>query len=244
VRLRQVLLNLGGNAIKFTRRGEVVIRAGEGPPGTSLVRFSVSDTGIGIPEAARALAWAVGPKEAAPIFDALAASEEELLARIALTSEYHLGPQQRRAIVEALRKELFPYFHFEEMAKRSLGVHWKDRTPREREEFTRLFRDLLENAYVGKIEGYKGEKILYRKESVDLPYAEVNTVIVTLQGDEIPVDYRVLKDGARWRIYDIVIEGVSLVNNYRSQFAGILQKSSYPELVRRLKSTIQQQEKG
>jgi len=152
--------------------------------------------------------------------------------------------EKREERREALRKELFPYFHFEEMAKRSLGVHWKDRTPREREEFTRLFRDLLENAYVGKIEGYKGEKILYRKESVDLPYAEVNTVIVTLQGDEIPVDYRVLKDGARWRIYDIVIEGVSLVNNYRSQFAGILQKSSYPELVRRLKSTIQQQEKG
>jgi phospholipid transport system substrate-binding protein len=127
---------------------------------------------------------------------------------------------------------------------RLVAVEWKDRIPQEREEFTRLFRNLLENAYAGKIEGYKGEKILYRKESVDLPYAEVHTVIVMLQGDEIPVDYRVLKDGARWRIYDIVIEGVSLVNNYRSQFAGILQKSSYPELVRRLKSTIQQQEKG
>ena len=152
--------------------------------------------------------------------------------------------EKREERREALRKELFPSFYFEEMAKRSLGVHWKDRTPPEREEFTRLFRDLLENAYAVKIEGYKGEKILYRKESVDLPYAEVNTVIVTLQGDEITVDYRVLKDGARWRIYDIVIEGVSLVNNYRSQFAGILQKSSYPELVRRLKSTIQQQEKG
>ena len=152
--------------------------------------------------------------------------------------------EKREERREALRKELFPSFYFEEMAKRSLGVHWKDRTPQEREEFTRLFRDLLENAYAVKIEGYKGEKILYRKESVDLPYAEVNTVIVTLQGDEIPVDYRVLKDGARWRIYDIVIEGVSLVNNYRSQFAGILQKSSFPELVRRLKSTIQQQEKG
>ena len=152
--------------------------------------------------------------------------------------------EKREERREALRKELFPSFYFEEMAKRSLGVHWKDRTPREREEFTRLFRDLLENAYAVKIEGYKGEKILYRKESVDLPYAEVNTVIVTLQGDEITVDYRVLKDVARWRIYDIVIEGVSLVNNYRSQFAGILQKSSYPELVRRLKSTIQQQEKG
>jgi len=152
--------------------------------------------------------------------------------------------EKREERREALRKELFPSFFFEEMAKRSLGVHWKDRTPQEREEFTRLFRNLLENAYAGKIEGYKGEKILYRKESVDLPYAEVNTVIVMLQGDEIPVDYRVLKDGARWRIYDIVIEGVSLVNNYRSQFAGILQKSSYPDLVRRLKSTIQQQEKG
>lgn len=152
--------------------------------------------------------------------------------------------EKREERREALRKEMFPSFYFEEMAKRSLGVHWKDRTPREREEFTRLFRDLLENAYAVKIEGYKGEKILYRKESVDLPYAEVNTVIVTLQGDEITVDYRVLKDVARWRIYDIVIEGVSLVNNYRSQFAGILQKSSYPELVRRLKSTIQQQEKG
>jgi phospholipid transport system substrate-binding protein len=152
--------------------------------------------------------------------------------------------EKREERREALRKELFPSFYFEEMAKRSLGVHWKDRTPPEREEFTRLFRDLLENAYAVKIEGYKGEKILYRKESVDLPYAEVNTVIVTLQGDEITVDYRVLKDVARWRIYDIVIEGVSLVNNYRSQFAGILQKSSYPELVRRLKSTIQQQEKG
>lgn len=152
--------------------------------------------------------------------------------------------EKREERREVLRKELFPSFFFEEMAKRSLGVHWKDRTPQEREEFTRLFRNLLENAYAGKIEGYKGEKILYRKESVDLPYAEVNTVIVMLQGDEIAVDYRVLKDGARWRIYDIVIEGVSLVNNYRSQFAGILQKSSYPELVRRLKSTIQQQEKG
>jgi len=152
--------------------------------------------------------------------------------------------EKREERREALRKELFPFFNFGEMAKRSLGVHWKDRTPEEREEFIRLFRNLLENAYAGKIEGYKGEKILYRKESVDLPYAEVNTVIVTLQGDEIPVDYRVLKDGARWRIYDIVIEGVSLVNNYRSQFAGILQKSSYTELVRRLKSTIQQQEKG
>ena len=164
---------------------------------------------------------------------------------IAILQRPDLKAKEKREVRrEALRKEMFPSFYFEEMAKRSLGVHWKDRTPREREEFTGLFRDLLENAYAVKIEGYNGERILYRKESVDPPYAEVNTVIVTMQGDEVTVDYRVLKDGARWRIYDIVIEGVSLVNNYRSQFAGILQKSSYPELVKRLKSTIRQQEKG
>ncbi len=83
----------------------------------------------------------------------------------------------------------------------------------------------------GKIESYQGEKILYRKETVDPPYAVVRTVIVTTKGQEIPVNYRLLQDGNRWRIYDVVIEGISLVNNYRSQFASILQKSSFPELM-------------
>ena len=126
---------------------------------------------------------------------------------------------ERRSL---LRKELFPYFHFDEMARRSLGVHWKRRSPQERQEFVKLFTDLLENAYAGKIEGYKGEKIRFGKETLDLPYAEVKTVIVTPQGQEFSMDYRLLSDGSRWRVYDIVIEGVSLVNNYRSQFAGIL----------------------
>ncbi|MCL5884090.1 MAG: ABC transporter substrate-binding protein [Deltaproteobacteria bacterium] len=145
---------------------------------------------------------------------------------------------QRRGL---LRKELFPYFNFEEMARRSLGVHWKNRTPGERQEFVRLFTDLLENAYAGKIEGYKGEKIRFGKETLDLPYAEVKTRIVTPQGEEFSVDYRLLADGPRWRVYDIVIEGVSLVNNYRSQFAGILQKSSFEEMTKRLKETVRKQ---
>ncbi len=145
---------------------------------------------------------------------------------------------QRRGL---LRKELFPYFHFDEMARRSLGVHWKNRTPQERQEFAKLFTDLLENAYAGKIEGYKGEKIRFGKETPDLPYAEVKTVIVTPQGQEFSVDYRLLADGSRWRVYDIVIEGVSLVNNYRSQFAGILQKSSFEEMTKQLKETVRKQ---
>ncbi len=145
---------------------------------------------------------------------------------------------QRRSL---LRKEIFPYFHFEEMSRRSLGVNWKNRTPQERRDFVKMFTDLLENAYAGKIEGYKGEKIRFGKETLDLPYAEVKTMIVTPQGQEFSVNYRLLADGSRWRVYDIVIEGVSLVNNYRSQFAGILQKSSFEEMTRQLKETVRKQ---
>jgi phospholipid transport system substrate-binding protein len=145
---------------------------------------------------------------------------------------------QRRGL---LRKELFPYFNFEEMSRRSLGVIWKNRTPRERQEFVILFTDLLENTYAGKIEGYRGEKILFGKETLDLPYAEVKTKIVTPQGQEFSVDYRLLADGSRWRVYDIVIEGASLVNNYRSQFASILQKSSFEEMTKQLKETVRKQ---
>jgi phospholipid transport system substrate-binding protein len=145
---------------------------------------------------------------------------------------------QRRGL---LRKELFPHFNFEEMSRRSLGGHWKNRTPQERQEFVNLFTDLLENAYAGKIEGYRGEKIRFGKETLDLPYAEVKTAIVTPRGEEYSVNYRLLADGSRWRIYDIVIEGVSLVNNYRSQFAGILQKSSFEEMTKQLKETVRKQ---
>jgi phospholipid transport system substrate-binding protein len=148
---------------------------------------------------------------------------------------------ERRA---RLREAVAPYFDFGEMAKRSLGIYWKDRSPSEREEFTRLYQDLLENSYAGKIESYQGEKIVYGKETVDPPYAVVRTEIVTTRGQEIPVNYLLLLEGNRWRIYDVVIEGISLVNNYRSQFGSILQKSSFEELMRKLKATIGRQEKG
>ena len=147
---------------------------------------------------------------------------------------------ERRA---RLREAVAPYFDFQEMAKRSLGIYWKDRSPSEREEFVRLYRKLLENSYAGKIESYQGEKILYGKETVDPPYAVVRTGIVTMKGEEIPVNYLLLQEGSRWRIYDVVIERISLVNNYRSQFGSILQKSSFPELMRKLKDTVGRQEK-
>jgi phospholipid transport system substrate-binding protein len=127
------------------------------------------------------------------------------------------------------------------MAKRSLGRNWRDRTPEERDRFVALFRELLENSYLGKIESYQGEVIRYGKETVEGPYAKVETLVVTRKGLEIPVEYRMLAEGGRYRIYDVVIEGISLVNNYRSQFNSILQKSSFGELMDKLRASIKEQ---
>ena len=164
---------------------------------------------------------------------------------IAVVKDPKLAGKGKQAERRArLREAVAPHFDFREMAKRSLGIHWKDRSPSERGEFILLYQELLENSYAGKIEAYQGEKILYGKESVDPPYAVVRTSIVTMSGQEIPVNYLLLRDGDRWKIYDVVIEGISLVNNYRSQFASILQRSSFRELMRKLKATVGRQEKG
>jgi len=144
-----------------------------------------------------------------------------------------------------LREEISKAFDFDEMAKRSLGPAWRQRTPEERKEYVTLFRQVLENSYLGKVEAYQGEKIKYGKESVEEGrIATVATLIVTGKGQEIPLNYRMLKEAPGWRVYDVVIEEISLVNNYRSQFAGILQKSSFQDLLARLREMIKTSESG
>jgi phospholipid transport system substrate-binding protein len=137
---------------------------------------------------------------------------------------------------ENIRRIASETFDFTEMSKRALARHWQARTPAEREEFVKLFADLLERAYVSKIENYGGEKIAYNGDTVDGELALVRTKIVTKQGTDIPVDYRMLKRSDRWVVYDVVIEGVSLINNYRTQFNKIIQTSSYESLVDRMKT--------
>lgn len=146
--------------------------------------------------------------------------------------------EERRAL---LRREIEPVFGFDEMSKRALGTNWGKRTPQEKDEFVRLFRELMENSYLGKIESYQGERILYVKETIDPPYAVVNTMIVTSASREIPVDYRLIRTGDQWRIYDVVIEGISLVNNYRSQFNGLLQRGTFAEMLDKLRATVKRQ---
>jgi phospholipid transport system substrate-binding protein len=131
-----------------------------------------------------------------------------------------------------------PHFDYQEMAKRSLGPAWGSLSDGQRQEFVALFSQLLEASYADKIEKFaKRVKIDYTGELQDSEYVEVRTVVV-LANDRIPLNYRLINEGGTWKVYDVVIEGVSLVSNYRSQFSRIIHESSYAELVKRLKTKV------
>ena len=135
---------------------------------------------------------------------------------------------------EQLRAVIYPRFDFAEMAKRSLGSQWSRRSAQEQREFVRLFSEVLEHSYVDKIESYNGEKITYTRENQDKEHAEVFTKVVTKKGEEFSVNYNLRSVDGEWKVYDVVIENISLVNNYRSQFNRILAKASFDELLRKL----------
>ncbi|HWI41643.1 MAG TPA: ABC transporter substrate-binding protein [Verrucomicrobiae bacterium] len=140
--------------------------------------------------------------------------------------------QKRR---KALKGAIGDIFDYREMARRSLASSWSTLSPAQQKEFTDLFATLLENSYADKIESYNNEKIVYGRESVEGNYAEVKSKVVTSK-DEFALDYRLHRSGSGWMVYDVVIEGVSLVSNYRSQFSKIMRSEGYPGLVSRLKS--------
>ena len=138
----------------------------------------------------------------------------------------------RRAAVRKVAEEIFD---LSETAKRALGPHWQARTPAEREEFTGLFADILETTYISRIDEYGGERVRYVSEKIDGENAVVQTRVITRKGQEVPVDARMLRRNGKWYIYDVILEGVSLISNYRTQFDRIIRTSSYAELVKRLK---------
>ena len=142
-------------------------------------------------------------------------------------------PAQRRAAVRKVSEDLFDYQH---TARRTLGQHWTARTPEEQREFVQLFAALLDRAYFSKIDHYQGEKVRYGAEMINGNEAIVKTTIVTRGGSEVPVDYRMHLAGGRWLVYDVSIEGVSLVSNYRTQFNKIVQTESYQTLIQKLRA--------
>jgi phospholipid transport system substrate-binding protein len=146
------------------------------------------------------------------------------------------GPAEARR--QKVKRIVDPYFDYQEMAKRSLGPTWGTLSAGQRQEFVQLFAQLLEASYSDKIEKYAQHvRIDYTGEILDNEYAEVRTVVLRTN-DRIPLSYRLVNEAGSWKVYDVVIEGVSLVSNYRSQFSRIIHESSYAELVRRLKTKV------
>jgi len=138
---------------------------------------------------------------------------------------------ERRQLLEKAVGERFDY---QEMSRRSMGAPWANLSEKDKQEFVSLFQTLLVNTYADKIESYSGEGVQYVNERNEKEYAEVRTKVLTGK-TEIPLDYRLLHKGSDWRVYDVVVDGVSLVNNYRGQFSKILRNGSYADLVEQLR---------
>ena len=139
---------------------------------------------------------------------------------------------QRRAEIRRVAADLFD---FDEISRRALSRHWTERSAEEQTEFVALFTDVLERTYIGRIEAYSGEKIIYVGEVVDGSFATVRSKVVTRRRTETPLDYKLhLRDG-RWKVYDILIDHVSFVATYRSEFSRILQREPYTGLRERLR---------
>ena len=183
--------------------------------------------------AAAVAAPAAGPRELveAAVSRVVLAIERADMRSESPTSQ-RLAMERRRLEVRRVAAELFD---LDEVARRALSRHWAARSPEEQAEFVRLFTDLLERTYIGRIEAYSGEKIVYLGETVDGPFATVRSKVITRRRAETPLDYRLyLRDG-RWKVYDVLVDHVSFVATYRSAFSRILQKEPYAALVDRLR---------
>ena len=147
-----------------------------------------------------------------------------------------LGKNERHA---QLLQMIMPRFDFAEMAKRSLGPHWKERTPDEQRKFVRVFADVLADSYLDKLETYIGDKFVYVRETQESDFSEVATKIIGKNGGQFAINYKLHWSDGDWKVYDVIIENVSLVNNYRSQFNRILTTAPFDELL-----NILEQRKG
>ncbi len=156
-----------------------------------------------------------------------------------LTDPYLQGEDKERERRILLHQNFFPRFDFREMAKRSLGAHWRERTLEEKSEFFLIFTDLIEKVILRRIESYNnGAEFIYSNEKIEGRYAEVGSEILTFDGEEFQINYKLHRVGKKWKIYDIVVDDNSLVNIYRSQFTRIITKTSYDELVSRMKRKL------
>jgi len=147
-----------------------------------------------------------------------------------------LPREERRQQLTAVIR---PAFDFEVMSQWVLGTNWRKASAAERQRFTDLFADLLEETYIGKIDNYSDERVEYIGQKLEGERAEVETLVKTASAD-IPIRYKVFRKGERWLVYDVVIEEVSLVRNYRSTYDEIVRKEGFPGLFSRMEEKIRE----
>jgi len=164
--------------------------------------------------------------------------------RVAIDKEYQIingsnlrSKDEKEERIGRLLGIVYPQFDFKTMARRSLGLHWRERTLEEQQEFVTLFTDLLEMSYANKVDLYKGRRVVFTREMVDKDYARVDSKVINKDGEELSINYKLLRKDGNWKIYDIVVENISLINNYRSQFNRIITGSSYGGLIKRMKQS-------
>src|SRR6266850_6116424 len=166
-----------------------------------------------------------GPATAGAPREQIQSAIEQVTATLKDPNLKSEGKKKER--LERLRQVIFPKFDFTEMAKRSLGANWQRRSPEEQREFVKLFTELIESSYASNLDSYNGEKVVFTGDKQDGEYAQVDTKITSNKGEESSVSYKLRQSGSDWKIYDVVIENVSIVNNYRSQFNRVIARSSF-----------------
>jgi phospholipid transport system substrate-binding protein len=177
------------------------------------------------------------PAQAGPATDVVRDTVDKVLA---IGKDQSLSEPQRRA---RIRQIVVSRFGFEEMARGCLGRYWNQRTPAERDEFVKLFTDLLERTYINDIEAYReGQTIQYGAERVEGDEVEVPSTVLTEERDRVPVNYRLLRTPNGWQVHDLVVDGLSLVANYRSQFARIIEQQSYTTLIKKIRAKVHSEE--
>lgn len=180
---------------------------------------------------------------AVPVSAEIAAGGPQDRVRDTLESALHIlndpalqGSEKGEARRQEVRKLIGDRFNYTEMAERSLNSHWGTLTGKQRREFVDLFGELFERSYSNLVlDSLPDQNILYVGESVNGTEAMVNTIVVDKRGDRLPVDYELKHRKGRWELYDVVIDGVSIVANYQSQFNKVIQTSSYESLVKKMR---------
>jgi phospholipid transport system substrate-binding protein len=185
------------------------------------------------------LAVCLGSAQVAPAGEPTEAIRNAVNEGVEILKNAKLDNQKQRAeVIDRLRQIVYPLFDFQEMAMRSLGANWRRLNPQQRKEFVTTFTALLEKTYADQIDLYNGQKVVYTGESIDGNYAQVESRIIDKNNQNYSVVYRLHQVDGKWRIYDVIAENISLVNNYRAQFNRVIAKSSFEELLKVMKQQL------